>query len=168
MKYINQLLKSIRCYWEVACGVSTCRSTDFFATCSAGKICGSDGCYDCPAGSHQCPRDQGFWHKTCPNDQQCHSTGCVTSTGIDQETYLADKSMCCGTTPTTTSRNNHSGLQNPGASSEKKYNLWQLFFLVLETLPVFSIKSNEIQQNFTSVLLYMAFFSIEILYFCYQ
>ena len=34
------------------------------------------------------------------------------------------------------------------------------FFLVLQTLPVFSIKSNEIQQNFTSVLLYMAFFSI--------
>ena len=35
------------------------------------------------------------------------------------------------------------------------------FFLVLQTLPVFSIKSNEIQQNFTSVLLYMAFFSIQ-------
>ena len=35
------------------------------------------------------------------------------------------------------------------------------FFLVLQTLPFFSIKSNEIQQNFTSVLLYMAFFSIQ-------
>ena len=87
--------------------MSTCRFNDFFATCSAGKICEADGCYDCPAGFHQCPRDRGYWHKVCINDQQCHFTGCVASsvTGIDQEAYLADKSMCC-TRTTARSRNN--------------------------------------------------------------
>jgi len=100
---------------EVACDVSTCRFTDYFETCDAGKICGQGGCYDCPSGSHQCPRDQGFYFRVCTNDKQCHSTGCVTSsvTGIDQEIYLADKFMCC-----TTSRNCEA------SDEEQNFRMW--------------------------------------------
>jgi len=84
---------------QVGCEESTCMASDYFLTCPAGKICGSGGCYDCPAGSHECPRDGGFYARACTNDKQCHWSGCVppTRTGVDQATYLADKSMCCGT-----------------------------------------------------------------------
>ena len=81
---------------EVACEKSTCRAEDYFPRCPAGKVCNSGGCYDCPSGSHYCPRDQGFWLNACPNDKQCHSTGCIT--GTNQELYLAEKQMCCTST----------------------------------------------------------------------
>jgi len=82
---------------EIACEVSTCLETDYFDTCQPGKICGVGGCYGCAAGRHQCPRNQGFYHKTCENEKQCHSTGCVDAsvTKVDQQTYIRDKKKCC-------------------------------------------------------------------------
>jgi len=78
---------------EAACDTSTCLAGDYYATCPAGKVCGTGGCYSCPSGSHVCPRGQGFYGSVCPNDKQCHSSGCVP--GENQEAYLADKKMCC-------------------------------------------------------------------------
>merc|ERR1711997_1147963 len=81
-----------------ACGPSTCRDSDWFKTCDAGKICRSGGCYDCPEGFHECPRDGGFTANVCPNDKQCYSwIGCVgaATARVDQQTYLKDKSICC-------------------------------------------------------------------------
>jgi len=82
---------------EMACGVETCRDTDYSPTCPAGKVCGWGGCYSCPPGRHHCPRDQGFYSQTCENEKQCHRRGCVDPhvTGVDQATYLQDKAMCC-------------------------------------------------------------------------
>jgi len=82
---------------EAACGMEICRPGDWFSTCPAGKICGSGGCYSCAPGRHKCPRDSDFYFKTCENEKQCHSTGCVDAsvTGVDQQTYLKDKQKCC-------------------------------------------------------------------------
>jgi hypothetical protein len=98
----------------VACEKSECRAGDWFSTCPAGKTCGKGGCYDCRTGYHRCPRDSGFYSKACPNDKQCHRTGCVSRS--NQATYLGKQDMCCEEAPAPAAPENDDGTNDEGGT----------------------------------------------------